>query len=413
MIKVLIVDDIAETRDHLTKLLSFEQSVEVAGAAGGGEEAIEMAMDLRPDVVVMDINMPGMDGIAAAELISQRLPTVAIIMMSVHGEAEQMRRSLQAGAREFLVKPFSSDEFSETIKRVYEREEARRHQIQAAMPAAPAVVDDDAGLEHQVVAIFSPKGGSGRTTIATNLAIALHQQTGARVALLDANLQFGDVGVLLNLNPKNRSIVDAARSIVDTADGGQLDADLVESVLVDHSTGIRALLAPPSPEGADLITPAFLRTVVGHLRTMHAYTVVDLPAGINDHSLAIMDGADQILIMAALEITAIKNLRLFLELADQLGYDRAKLRIVMNRSDATQGIRMGDVEGSIRRPIDGTIVSDGRLAVLAVNRGVPFIVSNPESTLARDVNRLAQTIVGGASAPAEEKPNRRGIFARR
>jgi len=405
VIKVLIVDDIAETRDHLTKLLAMEQTVEVAGNAGSGEEAIQMAMDLRPDVVVMDINMPGMDGIAAAELISQRLPTVAIIMMSVHGEAEQMRRSLQAGAREFLVKPFSSDEFSETIKRVHDREEARRHQIQAAMPGTVAVVEPDTG-DHQVIAVFSPKGGSGRTTIATNLAIALRQQTGARVALLDANLQFGDVGVLLNLNPKTKSIVDAA-------DGGELDADLVESVLIDHSSGIRALLAPPSPEGADLITPASLLTVVGHLRTMHAYTVVDLPAGLNDHSLAIMEVAEQIVIMAALEITAIKNLRLFLEVADQLGYERSKLRIVMNRSDTTQGIRLGDVEGSIRRSIDGTIVSDGRLAVLAVNRGVPFVISNPESPLSRDVNRLAQTLIGDTVATAEEKPNRRGIFARR
>lgn len=406
MIKVLIVDDIAETRDHLTKLLAFEQTVEVAGVAGSGEEAIQMAMDLRPDVVVMDINMPGMDGIAAAELISQRLPTIAIIMMSVHGEAEQMRRSLQAGAREFLVKPFSSDEFSETIKRVHEREEARRHQIQAAMPAVPVASVDDSDIEHQVIAVFSPKGGSGRTTIATNLAIALKQQTGGRVALLDANLQFGDVGVLLNLNPKTRSIADAA-------DGGELDADLVESVMIDHSSGLRALLAPPSPEGADLITPPALRTVVEHLRSLHAYTVVDLPAGINDHSLAVMDLADQIVIMAALEITAIKNLRLFLEVADQLGYERSKLRIVMNRADSSQGIRLGDVESSIRRPIDATIVSDGRLAVLAVNRGVPFVLSNPDSPLSRDVNRLAQTLIGGAEATAEGKPSRRGIFARR
>jgi pilus assembly protein CpaE len=406
VIKVLIVDDIAETRDHLTKLLAFEQTVEVSGSAGSGEEAIQMAMDLRPDVVVMDINMPGMDGIAAAELISQRLPTVAIIMMSVHGEAEQMRRSLQAGAREFLVKPFSSDEFSETIKRVYDREEARRHQIAASMPAAPAAENPDPDIEHQVIGIFSPKGGSGRTTIATNVAIALKQQTNARVALIDANLQFGDVGVLLNLNPKTRSIVDLA-------DGGEPDADLIDSVMIEHSSGVRALLAPPTPEGADLITPAYLKSVIEQLRTMHAYTIVDLPAGINDHSLAVMDMADQIVIMAALEITAIKNLRLFLEVADQLDYERSKLRIVMNRSDATQGIRMGDVEGSIRRPIDGTIVSDGRLAVLAVNRGVPFTISNPESPLSRDVNRLAQTLIGGTTTATEEKPNRRGIFARR
>jgi pilus assembly protein CpaE len=200
---------------------------------------------------------------------------------------------------------------------------------------------------------------------------------------------------------------------VDLADGGEPDADLIESVMIEHSTGVRALLAPPTPEGADLITPAYLKTVVEQLRVMHAYTVVDLPSGLNDHSLAIMDMADQIVIMAALEITAIKNLRLFLEVADQLGYERSKLRIVMNRSDATQGIRMGDVESSIRRPIDGTIISDGRLAVLAVNRGVPFIVSNPESPLSRDVYKLAQTLIGGVTTSTDDKPNKRGIFARR
>jgi pilus assembly protein CpaE len=99
VIKVLIVDDIPETRDHLTKLLSLEEGIDVAGDAGSGEDAVKVAMDLRPDVIVMDINMPGMDGVAAAEIISQRLPTSPIIMMSVHGEAEQLKRSLSAGAR--------------------------------------------------------------------------------------------------------------------------------------------------------------------------------------------------------------------------------------------------------------------------------------------------------------------------
>ena len=121
MIKVLIVDDIPETRDHLTKLLSFEQEVDVCGTADSGEEAIKVAMELRPDVIVMDINMPGMDGVAASEIISQRLPTTPIIMMSVHGEAESLRRAMLAGAREFLVKPFSGDEFATSIKAVYER----------------------------------------------------------------------------------------------------------------------------------------------------------------------------------------------------------------------------------------------------------------------------------------------------
>jgi pilus assembly protein CpaE len=407
MIKVLIVDDIPETRDHLSRLLGLEREIDVTGTAGSGEEAIRAAMDARPDVIIMDINMPGMDGVAAAEIISQRLPTSPIIMMSVHGEAEQLKRSITAGAREFLVKPFSADEFATTIRRVYERELSRRSQVATTTqaPAAPVtgLASDDVA-DHEVIAVFSPKGGAGRTTIATNLALALQRETGGRVCLIDANLQFGDVGVLLNLNPKNRSMLDAV-------EGGEPDGEIINSVVIDHSTGIRVLLAPPSPEGADLVTPAYLRKMLDQMRATHDFVVVDLPSALTDHSLAVMDAADQILVLTALEITTIKNVRLFLEVADQLEYDRSKLRLVINRADTAQGIRIADVEASIRRPIDGQIVSDGRLAVLAVNRGVPFVVSHPEGALSRDISKLARTLAGDAAA--KDQPSRRGLFARR
>jgi pilus assembly protein CpaE len=299
VIKVLIVDDIPETRDHLTRLLSLEQEIDVAGTAGSGEEAIRLSMDLRPDIIVMDINMPEMDGVAAAEIISQRLPSSPIIMMSVHGEADQLRRAIAAGAREFLVKPFSADEFSTTIKRVFAKELERREQLQLVV-APPADNGSAVGRleDHQILAVFSPKGGAGRTTIATNLALALQAETGSRVCLVDATLQFGDVGVLLNLNPKNRSMLDAV-------EGGEPDGDIIESVVINHSTGIRVLLAPPTPEGADLVTPAYLRKMLDHLKATHDWVVVDLPAALTDHSLAVMDAADQIIVLSALEITTI------------------------------------------------------------------------------------------------------------
>ena len=184
--------------------------------------------------------------------------------------------------------------------------------------------------------------------------------------------------------------------------------------MIDHSTGIRVMLAPPTPEGADLVTPQLLRKIVDQLKVTHDVVVVDLPSGLTDHSLTVMDAADQIVIVAALEITTIKNARLFLEVADQLEYDRSKLRLVINRADSAQGIRIGDVEASIRRPIDGSIVSDGRLAVLAVNRGVPFVVSHPEAALSRDISKLAYALVGEqAHVGTEDRPAKRGLFARR
>ena len=140
-IRVLVVDDIPETRDHLTKLLGFESDIDVVGSAASGREALEMAVRLHPDVVLMDINMPDMDGIAATEQLSLAVPAAAVVMMSVQGEADYLRRSMLAGAREFLVKPFSSDELTASIRQV----SARERDKQSRMALAPATTSGGSG----------------------------------------------------------------------------------------------------------------------------------------------------------------------------------------------------------------------------------------------------------------------------
>src|SRR5438552_2321354 len=170
-IRVLIVDDIPETRDHLTKLLGFEPDMLVVGAAASGREAIALATSLQPDVVLMDINMPEMDGITATEQLSSSVPGAAVVMMSVQGEADYLRRSMLAGAREFLVKPFSSDELSASIRQVYTRERdkaTRMVAIPTATAAAPTNHHRNGTRRGEVIAFFSPKGGVGRTTMAVN-----------------------------------------------------------------------------------------------------------------------------------------------------------------------------------------------------------------------------------------------------
>jgi pilus assembly protein CpaE len=389
-IKVLIVDDIPETRDHLSKLLGFEADVDVVGAAGGGAEAIELASSLQPDVVLMDINMPGMDGITATERLATEVPNAAVVMMSVQGEADYLRRSMLAGAREFLVKPFSADELTASIRQVYTRErdkQARYTPIPAPGAASTNAAGD--GEPGSVIAVFSPKGGVGRTTIAVNLAVAA-ANLGKRVALVDASFQFGDVGVLLNLNPKNKSIGDLAVEL----EGG--NAESLETFMISHSSGVRVLLAPPSPEQAELIGATAVRRVIDGLRENHDLVVVDCPATFNDPTLAILDMADMILTLLTLEITSVKNMRLFLEVTEQLGYGPDKVRLVLNRADSTLGIRVTDVEHSIGRKVDHTIVSDGRSVVYALNRGVPFFLSNREAQVSQDIQRLAQAIVGTA-----------------
>ena len=412
MIKVLIVDDIAETRDHLTKLLGFDGDIEVVGAADSGRQALEMAGRLRPDVVLMDINMPDMDGIAATEQMATEVPTASVVMMSVQGEADYLRRSMLAGAREFLVKPFSSDELTSSIRQVYTREREKQGRITvtnvaaAAATAAAASRDREPG---QVVAVFSPKGGVGRTTIAVNFAVAAASDLGQKTVLVDGSFQFGDVGVLLNLNPKNKSIAD----LVPEMDAGG-EPESIDTFVINHSSGVRVLLAPPSPEMAEMITPAGVRKILEVLRATNDLVVVDCTANFSDTTLAILDLADVILTALTLEITSIKNMRLFLEVADQLGYEGSKIKLILNRADSTLGIRVSDVEHSIGRKVDHTIVSDGRSVVYALNRGVPFVLSNREAQVSKDVIRLATAISGGerkAATAEDAKQGSRKLFA--
>lgn len=409
-IRVVIVDDIPETREHLAKLLSFEPDMEVVGTGGSGPEALEVTGRLRPDVVLMDVNMPGFDGITAAEQLSVVAPGTAIVMMSVQGESDYLRRSMLAGAREFLVKPFSSDELCAAIRQVHQRE---RDKVVRA-PAIPSAVVPAGGREPgKVVSVFSPKGGVGRTTIAVNLAVALASGFGRSVALVDACLQFGDVGVLLNLDPRARSVMD----VLGETPGGSDEA--IDAALVSHTAGVRVMLAPPSPEMAELVTVDHFRRVIQRLRETHDHVIIDCPPIFQDHTLAVLDLSDLILGVLTLEITSIKNVRLFLDLARQLGYPEDRVRLVLNRADSAYGIRVADVEGSIGRRIDHTVVSDGRKVVYALNRGVPFVWSAQQAQVSQDIVAIAKAMVegparGSAETPAESQAHqRKGIFARR
>ena len=400
-IRVLIVDDIPETRDHLTKLLGFESDVEVVGSAASGAQALEMAVRLSPDVVLMDINMPDMDGITATEKLAAAVPAAAVVMMSVQGEADYLRRSMLAGAREFLVKPFSSDELTASIRQVYSREQDKISRMAAAAPVVSSDSGSSSGLaggegEGRVIAIFSPKGGVGRTTIAVNLAVAAATELGRSVVLMDGSFQFGDVGVLLNLNPKNKSIADLVPELE------QGEPESLDTFVIKHSSGIEVLLAPPSPEMAELITPGGVKRVIEALRRRHDLVIIDCTSWFNDTTLAILDVADDVLTILSLEITSIKNMRLFLEVAEQLGYEQSKIKLVLNRADSTLGIRVADVENSIGRKVDHTIVSDGRSVVYALNRGVPFFLSNREAQVSQDILRLAQSVAGERALSASE-----------
>ncbi|MBI4771408.1 MAG: response regulator [Chloroflexi bacterium] len=220
--RVMIVDDIAETRENIRKLLQFEPDFEVVATARTGREAVQFAREQGPHVVLMDINMPDMDGITATEAISRDVPFTQIVILSVQSDSDYMRRAMLAGARDFLAKPPAGDELINTIRKLGQR--SREEQQKLARPAQPAggrPGGPAAGLlpEGRIISVFSPKGGVGCTMVATNLAIAMHTDD-TRVVLVDGSVQFGDVEVFLNLQSRT-NIIDLA----ERAD--ELDSEIV------------------------------------------------------------------------------------------------------------------------------------------------------------------------------------------
>jgi pilus assembly protein CpaE len=388
-VRVLIVDDIAETRENVRKLLQFEADIEVAGVAKSGKEGIELSQEFDPDVVLMDINMPDMDGISATEEILRKLPHAQVIILSVQGDQNYMRRAMLAGARDFLTKPPMADELISAIRRAGEMAQHERAKLSqarnvAAAPGAP-VASGFSLTQGKVISVYSPKGGTGCTTIAVNLALALHNED-TRATLVDGNLQYGDVAVFINEQGKN-TIVDIAMRV------DELDPDIVESVMVNHAaSGVHVLAAPSRPEYAEKVSGNQFSELIDYLRQMYAYVVIDTTPILTDVTLAAIDKSDVIVLVTTQDIPSIKNARLFLDLLQTIGIERERVVFTMNKFDKRIAITPDRVGDNLKQKVVAVIPLDERVVVPAVNRGVPFILDNKTQPSARGILSLAESV---------------------
>ena len=405
-IRVMIVDDVSETRENVRKLLQFESDVDVVGVARTGKEAIQLSQDLNPDVVLMDINMPDMDGISATEAIRAKQPAVQVIILSVQGDQNYMRRAMLAGARDFLTKPPMGDELISAIRRagaMAQTERSKSIQVQVA-PISGNVgsVIGYGGPKGKIVTIYSPKGGTGCTTLAVNLALTLNNED-TRVALVDGNLQFGDVAVFINEQGKNTIIDLAPRA-------EELDPEIVEDVMLKHATsGLHVLAAPTRPEYADKVSSAQFAKVLEYLRQMYAYVIVDTSAFLTDVTLSAIDISDLVVLVTTQDIPSIKNCRLFLDLLQTLGIERDRILFVMNRYDKRINITPDRVTENLKQEVVSVIPLDEATVTKAVNRGVPFVLESKNQPAARGVFSLAENVRARVAAQeSADEPNRIG-----
>lgn len=367
-IRVLIVDDLAETRQNVSKLLQFEPDIDVIGHAKDGHEAINMVKEHRPDVVLMDINMPGVDGIGASRSINQAVPTTQIIIMSVQSEADYLRQAMLAGARDFLMKPFGAEELSTAIRSVYSMRPNLQMPVEqdrrggagrgGAAPKEPG----------KIISVFSPKGGSGCTTVAINLAVSLANMNHSTI-LIDGRFQFGDVSVMLNLRPTT-TILDLVERLE------ELDLDLLGSVTLTHSSGLKVLLAPPRPEMAELLSSEKVGKLLDTLRYMFDCVIIDTSSHLTDTVLTMLDKSDWVMLLVQQSLPSLKSASHFYDLATGLDYPGDKIMLIVNNVGNKKGVSVRDISDILKRPVLATIPSDEPAASTAADRGYP-LVSGP------------------------------------
>lgn len=401
-IRVLVVDDVAETRENIRKLLQFEGDVDVVGAARSGNEGIQLAGELDPDVILMDINMPDVDGITATEQIRQKMPYIQVVILSVQGDQNYMRRAMLAGARDFLTKPPMGDELISAVRRAGEMARVERMKTSSARalpasmssPLAPSMPLGMPLSRGKVVTVYSPKGGTGCTTLAVNLALALHNDD-TRAVIVDGKLQYGDVAIFFNEQGKN-TIADLAPR------ADELEVDIVEGVLLKHAaSGIQILASPTRLEQAEKITADQFTKLVDYLRQMYAYVVVDVSGHLNEIAIAAVDLSDAIVLITTQDIPAIKNARLFLDILQTLGVARDRIVFTMNRYDKRIPITPERVGENLKQEVAAIIPLDERTAIPAVNRGIPFMVDNKAQPISRGVYSLAEVVRARVTAKEE------------
>ncbi|MBI3037606.1 response regulator [bacterium] len=371
-VTVLIADDMVELRSNVRRMLANQGNIEIVGECSDGEEALKIAKELSPHVILMDINMPKLDGLKATEILAKERPEIQVVIMSIQSEQEYFRRAMKAGGKDYLVKPFSASELIDTIQNVFNKWVKDRLELEKA--TSPKAF---------VFTFFSTKGGVGKTTLAVNLAVNLAMK-GKKTLLIDCSLQFGDVACTLNLAP-----VKNLYTLIKKED---MDYQGLERSITQHSSGLHLLLAPAEPAFAEEIKAQNVKQVLELALPRYQFIIIDTPPHIGEVELAILDQTDLVLLTATLEISSLKNTKLVLKTFSDITFEKEKLKLILNKEIQNVGIDCKDIEAGLAIPIFATIPMDSETAQRSLNQGEPFVVKFPESALSNAIEKIVSQV---------------------
>jgi pilus assembly protein CpaE len=344
----------------------------------------------------MDINMPVMDGIKATEQITMNIPESTVIIMSVQGDNEYLKKAMSAGAREFLIKPFVSEDVVNTILKTYEIESKRKEKS--------VVVSNDEDVKSKIITVFSTKGGVGKTTVSSNLAVSIARNTKKKVVLIDLDLQFGDIAIMLNLTVKN-SISDLIK------ESNQIGGYTIDDYLVTHFSGLRVLPAPIRPEYAEYVTAAHIEMILKELKKEYHYILIDTSASFQEIVLTALDMSDRVLVISTLDLPTIKNVKSGLDVMDSLHYPKEKINVIVNKASEQYGIKYKDFESTIQHEIWSYVPEDSQTVITSANKGFPFVMTRTETKVAKAINGMAEELAVDKNIKLKDKSPIKKLFS--
>jgi len=380
-IRVLLLEPEPAAAALAREALARDDHMLVVGIVADQSALMDKLGATYAQVAVVDLSALRCEIGPALHEILARVPECCVIVTGANAAPGVISSAVTAGARGFILKPYEPDDFVATIRDAYlNLQELRRLQ---RIDRAPGI----GAHPGAVIAVYSPKGGVGCTTIATNLAVALAQRKGATVAIVDLDLQFGDVGVALDLRSAN-SIAD----LLDHVDA--IDRGLIDEVFVKHASGVRALLAPESLAVVPSIDPDRVARVIDQLRPHFQFIVCDLWSSLEELTLATLRLADRILVVTTPELPALRSIRR-VSAATGLLLEDDRTLLIANRVPGKAGVSVGEIEKGLGRPIAATIASDGVSITQAINRGISMLDDRARARAGRSYRKLAELIARG------------------
>lgn len=383
-IRVLLADADQGNRGHLMNIMEADSDIDIIGEAGMGSEVLEMIPELNPEVLIMDTNLSDGDSVELAAYIHLHHSRIQVILLSEQEDITLYKNALQAGVKEIMLRPLETDEL---ISRVKQIAESYRRTLEQSGPvkdgAGPAKLQQ-ALKASQIVTVFGNKGGIGKSIIATNLAVAAAAKYKNEVALVDMDLQFGDISLMMNINPR-KTIAELMQET------GEMNAELVDEYFYERS-GVKVLSAPHKPELGELVTSYGVETVLKICRQMYSYTIVDTPTFLDDVTLTALEMSDIVLLLISLDIPTIKNIKKGIDVLDSLKM-LPRTKLILNRSSSLSvGLEPQDVEEVLGMKIAANIPSDFKITVSSVNRGTPFLNMSPKAPISRSIIELFEAI---------------------